>query len=94
MAQFYLECQNFWDIHRWMLDEKYFIVKAKELNIDATTIEEQATLKDIQFERKFEAPTQYFLPIPIDDINKNPTQLITLAIRETIETKPINQKTL
>ena len=56
-----------------MLDEKYFIVKAKELNIDATTIEEQATLKDIQFERKFEAPTQYFLPIPIDDINKNPS---------------------
>ena len=31
-----------------------------------------ATLKDIQFERKFEAPTQYLLPIPIDDINKNP----------------------
>ena len=72
MAEFYLECQNFWDMRRWMLAEQYFNVKAKGLNIDATTMPQFATLKDIQFERKFEAPTQYLLPIPIDDINKNP----------------------
>ncbi len=72
MAEFYLECQNFWDMRRWMLGEKYFNVKAMGLNIDAATIEDFATLKEIQFERKFESPTQYLLPIPIDDINKNP----------------------
>ena len=59
-------------MRRWMLGEKYFNVKAKGLNIDAATIEDFATLKEIQFERKFESPTQYLLPIPIADINKNP----------------------
>lgn len=72
MAELYLECQNFWDMRRWMLGEKYFNVKVKGLNIDATTVEELANIKEINFERKFEAPTQYLLPIPLGDINKNP----------------------
>ena len=72
MAEFYLECQNFWDMRRWMLAEQYFGTKAKGLNINATNMTEFAELHEIQYERKFEAPTQYLLPIPIDDINKNP----------------------
>ena len=72
MAEFYLECQNFWDMRRWMLAGECFNKKAQGLNINATTIEEFAGLKEIQYERKFESPTQYLLPIPIDDINKNP----------------------
>ena len=72
MAEFYLECQNFWDMRRWMLAEQYFGTKAKGLNINATNMTNFAELHEIQYERKFEAPTQYLLPIPIDEINKNP----------------------
>ena len=63
--------QNFWDMRRWLLAEQYFGTKAKGLNIAATTIEDFAAIKTIDFERKFEAPTQYLLPLPSDDINRN-----------------------
>lgn len=72
MAEFYLECQNFWDMRRWMMAGDVFNKKAKGLNIAATTMEDFATLKEINFERKFESPTHYLLPIPLGDINKNP----------------------
>ena len=71
MNELYLENQNFWDMRRWLLAGQYFNVKAKGLNIAATTIEDYAIVKTIDFERKFEAPTQYLLPIPSDDINRN-----------------------
>lgn len=71
MNELYLENQNFWDMRRWLLAEQYFNVKAKGLNIAATTIEDYAIVKTIDFERKFEAPTQYLLPIPSTDINRN-----------------------
>lgn len=71
MNELYLENQNFWDMRRWLLAEQYFGTKAKGLNIAATTIEDFAAIKTIDFERKFEAPTQYLLPIPSDDINRN-----------------------
>jgi hypothetical protein len=71
MVELYMECQNFWDMRRWMLGEQYFNVKAQGLNIAAKNISEFAKLTTIDFERKFTAPTQYLLPIPIDDINKN-----------------------
>ncbi|WP_373802810.1 RagB/SusD family nutrient uptake outer membrane protein, partial [Bacteroides heparinolyticus] len=28
--------------------------------------------REISFERKFEAPKNYLLPIPSDDVNRNP----------------------
>lgn len=71
MNEFYLENQNFWDMRRWLLAEKYFGVKAKGLNTSATSIEDYAKVTTIDFERKFEAPTQYLLPIPSADINRN-----------------------
>ena len=71
MNELYLENQNFWDMRRWLLAGQYFNVKAKGLNIAATTIEDYAIVKTIDFERKFEAPTQYLLPIPSADINRN-----------------------
>lgn len=72
MIELYLENQNFWDIRRWLLAEKYFGVKAQGMNIHASTIQDFAKLTQIEFERKFTAPTQYLLPIPSDDINKDP----------------------
>lgn len=71
MIEFYLENQNFWDMRRWLLAEKYFNVKAKGMNIEATTIDEFARPTEVIFERKFVSPTNYLLPIPLSDIQKN-----------------------
>lgn len=71
MIEFYLENQNFWDMRRWLIADKYLNVKAQGMNIEAKTIEEFSKVQTVIFERKFESPTQYLLPVPIDDINKN-----------------------
>lgn len=70
--EFYLENQNFWDMRRWLLAEKAFGQKAQGLNIEANNIDDFAQLKEIAFERKFESPKNYLLPIPSADINRNP----------------------
>lgn len=72
MIELYLENQNFWDMRRWLLAKKSFGVQAQGMNIAASTIEDFAKLTTIQFERKFEDKTQYLLPIPSSDVNKNP----------------------
>lgn len=71
MIEFYLENQNFWDMRRWLLAEKYFGVKATGMDIMASTLEKFCRETTVDFERKFESPTQYLMPIPIGDINKN-----------------------
>lgn len=71
MIELYLENQNFWDMRRWLLASEYFNQKAKGLNCEAKTIQELATLTEVDFERKFQTPTNYLLPIPIGDVNKN-----------------------
>ena len=68
--ELYLENQNFWDMRRWLLAKDAFGHKAKGLDIEATSIEEFAKLKEIVFERAF-SDANYLLPIPIDDINRN-----------------------
>ena len=70
--ELYLENQNFWDMRRWLLAEKAFGKKAQGLNIEATNIDDFARLKEIAFERKFASPKNYLLPIPGQDINRNP----------------------
>lgn len=72
MVELYLENQNFWDMRRWLLAEDYFNTKAQGMNIDATTLSGFATLKEVEFERKFTSPTNYLLPIPNSDLNTNP----------------------
>lgn len=71
MNEFYLENQNFWDMRRWLLADKYFNTKAQGMNIDATTLTDFAKLTTVVFERKFTSPANYLMPIPSDDINKN-----------------------
>lgn len=71
MNEFYLENQNFWDMRRWLLAEKYFNVKAQGMDIDATNINNFAKPTEVVFERKFTSPANYLMPIPSDDINKN-----------------------
>lgn len=71
LVEFYLENQCFWDMRRWLWAEKYFGSKAQGMNTLAKTLPEFATLTTIDFERKFLSPTQYLLPIPQSDIDKN-----------------------
>lgn len=71
MIEFYLENQNFWDMRRWKIADKFFSVKAKGLNIEATSIDDFAVIKEVIFERKFVSPSQYLLPIPLADVNRN-----------------------
>lgn len=71
MNELYLENQNFWDMRRWLLAEKYFGSKVQGLKSDATSVEEMAQLVTYDFERKFDQHN-YLLPIPQDDVNKNP----------------------
>lgn len=73
--EFYLENQNFWDLRRWKVAEKYFGVSAQGMDIAAATLQEFGTVKDVIFERKFNSPTQYLMPIPLSDVNKN-TKLV------------------
>ena len=70
--ELYLENQNFWDMRRWMIAQETFSKKAQGLNIEGNDIDEFAQLREISFERKFEAPKNYLLPIPSDDVNRNP----------------------
>ena len=72
MIEFYLENQNFWDMRRWLLAGQYFNVQAQGMNCEATNINEYARLTTIMFERKFQTPMNYLLPIPIKDLNNNP----------------------
>ncbi|MEG1617780.1 MAG: RagB/SusD family nutrient uptake outer membrane protein [Bacteroidales bacterium] len=69
--ELYLENHNFWDMRRWLLAEKYFNVKARGMNIEATDLLQFAQEKEVVFVREFTAPTQYLMPIPIGDINRN-----------------------
>jgi len=69
--EFYLENQTFWDLRRWKQAAEYFGVKAKGMNIAGKTIDEFAQETEVSFERKFESPTQYLMPVPLTDVNRN-----------------------
>lgn len=71
MIEFYLENQNFWDMRRWLLADQYFDKRASGMNIEATSLDDYAQVKQVVFERKFASPSQYLLPLPLGDVNKN-----------------------
>ena len=72
MVELYLENQNFWDMRRWLLAEEYFNQRQQGLNVDAETLPGLCQLTEIIFERKFQSPMNYLLPIPNSDLNTNP----------------------
>ncbi len=71
MVELYLENQNFWDMRRWKLAEKYFGATPMGMNIQANNIEEWSKPTPVDVERKFTSPTNYLMPIPQGDIDKN-----------------------
>lgn len=70
--ELYLENQRFWDVRRWLMGSKYFNVPAYGLDITATKVTDLFTPTEVNVTREFRTPRNYLMPIPIDDINKNP----------------------
>lgn len=75
MVELYLEQQNFWDIRRWKLGEKYFNVPVKGLNIEAQDINSFAKVVELRDKRSFDSPRQYLMPIPVAEVSKNPNMV-------------------
>ena len=75
MIELYQEQHNFWDIRRWKLGDKYFNVQVKGLNITATDINNFVEIQTLADTRRFETPRQYLLPIPINEVSKNPNMV-------------------
>lgn len=70
--EMYLLNQNFWDMRRWLLAEKYFSVHPYGMNImtdDIALFNKPTELTEIR--RSFVAPANYFMPFPQDEVNKN-----------------------
>lgn len=59
-------------MRRRMTAQETFSKKKLRTQHRGNTIDDFAQLREISFERKFEAPKNYSLPIPSADINRNP----------------------
>lgn len=71
MIELYLENQNFWDMRRWKLADKYFSVKPMGMTTTATIFANFIKPVEIPVTRSFTSPTQYLMPIPYSEIQKN-----------------------
>jgi hypothetical protein len=81
MVELYLENQNFWDMRRWVLAEKYFEGQPQGMNSAGTLLTNDpldnrynrvTTAMGSGGQHHFISPTHYLLPIPVGDVNKNP----------------------
>lgn len=81
-VELYLENQNFWDMRRWLLAASAFEGYAKGMNVDSKVIDPEQK-DDNRFNKVVDAkgsggihhfanPTHYFLPIPVEDVVRNP----------------------
>lgn len=75
LIELYMENHNFWDIRRWKLGSKYFNVPVRGLNINATTMDSFAKIVDVADQRRFDSPRQYLMPIPANEVSKNPNMV-------------------
>lgn len=83
MIEMYMEHQNFWDIRRWLLAEKYFDAQPEGNNIMTDNFNEFATRTKLDGKpvagglnapniiRKFTSPRNYLMPIPYGEVQKN-----------------------
>jgi hypothetical protein len=70
--EFYLENQRFWDTRRWMTAENVLNHPLHGLNINATTYDDFFKVTQVQQKRTFQNPSNYLMPIPINEVNRNP----------------------
>ena len=68
--ELYLENQNFWDMRRWKLADKYFNHKHTGMNINGNSVEAFSHETEVPFLRTFQ-DNHWLLPIPAQDVNNN-----------------------
>jgi hypothetical protein len=81
-VELYLENQNFWDMRRWLLAAGAFEGYAQGMNVDggildrgqvnANRFNQVVDAKGSGGIHHFANPTHYFLPIPVEDVTRNP----------------------
>jgi hypothetical protein len=69
--ELYLENQRFWDLRRWMKGEP-LDKKLHGMNINGKTDKEFFQVTTIPLKRGFNSPRNYLMPIPIQEVNRNP----------------------
>lgn len=72
--EMYLENQNFWDMRRWKLADKYFSVKPRGLNCvdeSVTQVEELSKETEVADAIRHFSSAHWLLPIPSKDIFAN-----------------------
>ena len=73
LIELYMEIQNFWDLRRWKLGEKYLGVLQKGLNVEATNNDEFFQIVELTAHiREFQTPKNYLMPIPVAQVSSNP----------------------
>lgn len=70
--ELYMENHRFWDVRRWLLGTKYLNVRPQGMNIEGEKDADFFKFVEVNVERKFDKDKNYLMPIPIDDINRNP----------------------
>lgn len=70
--EFYLENHRFWDLRRWMTAEQYLDTPIHGMNIQGETDEDFFQVTEVAFPRNFRSPAHYLMPIPTDEVNRNP----------------------
>lgn len=71
--ELYLENHRFWDLRRWMIAEDYLDDQPHGMNIQGETDSEFFRITEVVFPRRFNTPAHYLMPIPIQEINTNPS---------------------
>lgn len=69
--ELYLENERFWDLRRWMAADEPLSKKAQGCNPYGITNKDFFQLYTVPYPRRFTSPTNYLMPIPIGEINKN-----------------------
>jgi len=72
-VEFYLENHRFWDLRRWMIAEEHLDSQPYGMNIHGVTDNEFFRVTEVVFPRRFNSPAHYLMPIPIQEINTNPS---------------------
>lgn len=72
-VELYLENHRFWDLRRWMIAEDYLDNQPFGMNIQGATDNEFFQVTEVVFPRRFNSPAHYLMPIPIQEINTNPS---------------------
>ena len=72
LIEMYMLNQNFWDLRRWLMAERCMGKAPDGVNILADNIDAWWKPTRVQVSRAFTAPTNYLMPIPQEEIKKNP----------------------